>query len=82
MLSHEVHCVGLLLARSIRAIRIRVSTSTKGIDYEIIDMSQDFDALERVKALGYLQAPVVITDEDHWSGFRPDKIDELAARLI
>ena len=38
-------------------------------------------ALEQVKALGYLQAPVVITDEDHWSGFRPDKIDELAARL-
>ena len=26
-------------------------------------------------------APVVITDEDHWSGFRPDKIDELASRL-
>ncbi len=23
----------------------------------------------------------VITDEDHWSGFRPDKIDELATRL-
>jgi glutaredoxin-like protein NrdH len=23
----------------------------------------------------------VITDGDHWSGFRPDKIDELAARL-
>ena len=38
-------------------------------------------ALEKVKALGYLQAPVVITDEDHWAGFRPDKIDELAARL-
>jgi glutaredoxin-like protein NrdH len=28
-----------------------------------------------------MQAPVVITDGDHWSGFRPDKIDELAARL-
>ena len=38
-------------------------------------------ALEQVKALGYLQAPVVIADEDHWSGFRPDKIDELASRL-
>ena len=25
--------------------------------------------------------PVVVTDEDHWSGFRPDKIDELAKRL-
>ena len=52
-----------------------------GIEYEVYDLSQDPAALEQVKALGYLQAPVVITDEDHWSGFRPDKIDELAARL-
>ena len=50
----------------------------KGIDYEILDLSEDPAALEHVKSLGYLQAPVVITDEDHWSGFRPDKIDELA----
>lgn len=53
----------------------------KSIDYEIHDVSSDPVALEKVKALGYLRAPVVITDEDHWSGFRPDKIDELAARL-
>ena len=65
----------------IRAIPICGSTSTKGIDYEILDLSEDPAALEHVKSLGYLQAPVVITDEDHWSGFRPDKIDELAARL-
>ena len=54
---------------------------SKGIEYEIHDLSEDPSALEQVKALGYLQAPVAITDEDHWSGFRPDKIDELAARL-
>ena len=54
---------------------------SKGIEYEVLDLSQDPAALEQVKALGYLQAPVVITDEDHWSGFRPDKIDELATRL-
>lgn len=65
----------------IRPLSIQGSTSTKGIEYEVHDLSQDVDALEQVKALGYLQAPVVITDEDHWSGFRPDKIDELAARL-
>ena len=53
----------------------------KGIEYDILDLSEDPAALEQVKALGYLQAPVVITDEDHWSGFRPDKIDELASRL-
>uniref|UniRef100_A0A914CVS0 Glutaredoxin domain-containing protein n=1 Tax=Acrobeloides nanus TaxID=290746 RepID=A0A914CVS0_9BILA len=41
----------------------------KGIDYDVVDLSEDAAALEQVKSLGYLQAPVVITDEDHWSGF-------------
>ena len=50
----------------------------KGITYQSVDISQDADALERLKALGYMQAPVVVTDQDHWSGFRPDKIEELA----
>ena len=53
----------------------------KGIAYDVLDLSEDENALEAVKALGYLQAPVVITDEEHWSGFRPDKINALAARL-
>ena len=53
----------------------------KGIEYEIRDLSEDVTALEQVKTLGYMQAPVIITDEGHWSGFRPDKIAELAARL-
>lgn len=51
----------------------------KGIQYNVHDLSEDAAALEQVKALGYLQAPVVITDEDHWGGFRPDKISELVA---
>ena len=55
---------------------------SKGIEYETLDVSEDAAALEQVKALGYMQAPVVITDGDHWSGFRPDKIDELAKRAI
>ncbi|GAA3767185.1 glutaredoxin-like protein NrdH [Microbacterium kribbense] len=55
---------------------------SKGIEYEVHDLTEDADALAQVKALGYLQAPVVVTDEGHWSGFRPDKIDELAARLV
>jgi glutaredoxin-like protein NrdH len=29
-----------------------------------------------------MQAPVVITDKDHWSGFRPDKINELAELAV
>lgn len=80
MLSHEARGVRLLLARSIRATRIRVSTSTKGISYEIVDLSESDAALEYVKELGYAQAPVVVVDDqDHWSGFRPDKIERIAA---
>lgn len=54
----------------------------KGIDYTVVDVSEDPEAMERIKALGYLQAPVVITDDDHWSGFRIDKIEDLAARMV
>jgi glutaredoxin-like protein NrdH len=54
----------------------------KGIAYQSVDISQDADALERLKALGYMQAPVVVTDQDHWSGFRPDKIEELALSAV
>ena len=50
----------------------------KGVEYDVVDMSVDPDALEKVRALGHLQAPVVITPEgEHWSGFRPDLIATL-----
>lgn len=50
----------------------------QGIAYAEVDMSQDPDALEHVKSLGFVQAPVVVADNDSWSGFRPDKIKALA----
>ena len=54
----------------------------KGIAYETVDLSKDAQALERIRALGYMQAPVIITETgDHWSWFRPDKIEKLAARF-
>ncbi|WP_449278452.1 glutaredoxin-like protein NrdH [Leucobacter sp. GX24907] len=55
---------------------------SQGIEYDVLDLSQDETALETVKELGYLQAPVVVTDDEHWSGFRPDKISALAGRLV
>ena len=45
----------------------------------LFDVSADEKALQTVKELGYMQAPVVIAGDDHWSGFRPDKISQLAA---
>ena len=49
-----------------------------GLRYETVDISLDVEALEQVRTLGYAQAPVVVAGEDHWSGFRPDKIKTLA----
>ena len=50
----------------------------RGVRYEEERIDQDPKALERVKELGYLQAPVVVApDGSHWSGFRPDLLDTL-----
>ena len=66
----------------IRAIPICGSTSTKGIPYRVVDLSQDDAALEYVKDLGYAQAPVVVVDDqDHWAGFNPIEIDRIAAHM-
>lgn len=51
----------------------------KGVEYTVVDITQDAEALEMVRGLGYLQAPVVVSGGDHWSGFRPDKIGALAS---
>lgn len=52
-----------------------------GIEYEKTDMSQDQEALELALSLGHQAAPVVIAGDDSWSGFRPDKIEELAEKI-
>jgi glutaredoxin-like protein NrdH len=49
-----------------------------GLDYETIDITTDPQARDFVMSLGHLQAPVVVAGDGHWSGFRPDHIDDLA----
>lgn len=50
-----------------------------GITYELVDLITNPDARDYVMALGHLQAPVVVTDTDHWSGYRPDRCKNPAA---
>lgn len=50
----------------------------KGVDYDVVDLTQDDDAMLTVTDLGYRQAPVVVAGAEHWSGFRPDMIAQLA----
>ncbi|MGV0656757.1 glutaredoxin family protein [Mycolicibacterium thermoresistibile] len=50
----------------------------KGIPYETRDVTLDQEAREYVLGLGYLGAPVVVADGEHWSGFRLDRLKALA----
>lgn len=53
-----------------------------GVDYVKVDVTADPEALEYIVGLGYQQAPVVVTDAGHWSGFRPDRVKEVAALAL
>lgn len=51
--------------------------ATHGLDYTTVDITEDPGARELVTGLGYLQAPVVVAGDQHWSGFRPDRVEAL-----
>ena len=49
------------------------------LQVEKLDVTEDREARQQVEALGYTSAPVVVAGDDHWSGFRPDRINALVA---
>jgi glutaredoxin-like protein NrdH len=49
-----------------------------GVEHDVVDLSQDEDALNYVRELGHSSAPIVVAGDDHWSGFRLTKLNELA----
>ncbi len=51
----------------------------KGLTYNVIDLTEDDQAFSTVQSLGYKQVPVVVAGDQHWAGFRPDKISALSA---
>lgn len=50
------------------------------INYRKIDVTQNPEAREYVMGRGYLAMPVVyLPADEHWSGFRPDRLNRIAA---
>lgn len=51
----------------------------EGIEFEEVDLLADLELLEKFKAEGLLQAPIIVLGNDgrRWSGFRPDLIEQL-----
>ena len=51
-----------------------------GIPFIEINLSDNMEVLDRLKAAGWMRAPIVETaNGEMWSGFRPDKIRDLAS---
>ncbi len=54
----------------------------KGIEYIYVDLTKDDSAMAKIESLGYRQVPVVVAGDDHWTGFRPDKIGALISAEV
>lgn len=46
----------------------------KNVPYEVIDITENQEALEKVVGMGFSSAPVVITDTTQWAGFRYENL--------
>ena len=50
-----------------------------GVEYDTVNISDNPEELDKLIEMGYRAAPVVVSEEDSWAGFQPDKITALAA---
>ena len=53
--------------------------TSENVEFEVVDLTKDVEAATMVASLGYKSAPVIVTDKEHWSGFRYEKIQHLAS---
>ena len=52
-----------------------------GLEFQEIDIEENKQALEYLISRGYKQAPVIELDHNSWSGFQPDKLNNLLLTL-
>lgn len=54
-----------------------------GIDFTVVVLNNaPQEVTDYVMGLGHMQAPVIVIDGDHWSGYRPDKHRQVRDLLI
>ncbi|HFK5747713.1 TPA: glutaredoxin-like protein NrdH [Enterobacter kobei] len=53
---------------------------SRGMVFEMVNIDQQPEAAETLRAQGFRQLPVVIAGETRWSGFRPEMINRLSAQ--
>jgi glutaredoxin-like protein NrdH len=50
-----------------------------GVTYQEVNIREDEAALTKIVNMGFQAAPVVMVNDKAWSGYQPDKLNELAA---
>ncbi|MRT13487.1 glutaredoxin-like protein NrdH [Enterobacteriaceae bacterium RIT711] len=50
---------------------------SRGFDFELINLDLHPEAADDLREKGFRQLPVVVTEQESWSGFRPDMINRL-----
>lgn len=51
----------------------------QGLEYTVVDITKDSEAMDYILGLGYVGVPVVDLGQDNtFYGFRPDKIKDIA----
>lgn len=64
--------------RCVQCKMVKKRLDENEINYNVIDIEEDNDARELLKALGYQTVPVMIVDnQEPIVGFRPNMIDKL-----
>lgn len=53
---------------------------SRGVAFEMVNIDQQPEAADTLRAQGFRQLPVVVAGETSWSGFRPDMINRIAAQ--
>ncbi|MCE0813812.1 glutaredoxin-like protein NrdH [Buttiauxella sp. S04-F03] len=54
---------------------------SRGFDFELINLDLHPEAADDLREKGFRQLPVVVTEQESWSGFRPDMINRLRLRV-
>ncbi len=55
----------------------RRAIESRGLTFDLINLDVHPEAADDLRAQGYRQLPVVVTEQESWSGFRPDMINRL-----
>jgi glutaredoxin-like protein NrdH len=50
-----------------------------GVEYTVVDITQDLQAYDKIVSMGFMSVPVVVSGDQSWAGFQPDKINSLSS---